>query len=385
MLFFGDKYCLLFLIPMMVMIRLWIKTPVFVSAYGKKVLMWLKITILCLLILAMLDPRYQTKMIPEKSKVVFALDISPSIRLESLEKAFKNVASVCRNLPKNVESQVIFFDNKANFIPSQDIAKSISGKDFENWISSFRNGTDTDIGEALVESVKQIPPGVPGRVFFFSDGRDTCYGSGKGIEKIADSGVPITTIPLETLTSPTTPMVIRCVLPESVFLGEEIKVPILFFDQAGGEVELEFNGTDGTSQVGKIKTKPGFNSHVFTVKAAKAGTVGFTVRVSAEATGNSAFGYAVTSVKNLPRVLVFENDPEEGKFLRNLLAAEKIDFVNACPGSWPRDLSEEIKLYPCVILNNIPKSAFTKSEMTAIKNAVADGMGLMMLGGPNSF
>ena len=54
----GNPQAIIALVPVVGMMWFWIKTPLFVTAGGKRVLLWLKLIILGLLIFALMDPQW---------------------------------------------------------------------------------------------------------------------------------------------------------------------------------------------------------------------------------------------------------------------------------------------------------------------------------------
>lgn len=379
---------LLWAVPVLLIAALWIRTPIFISAHGKRILLWLKLAILGLLVVAMLDPRIELETIREGSRLVFALDISDSVERKSLEIQAARIAGIVRSLPRDVEGRIIAFNGRRTILePGDPVVKALSTPgQTADALNRLPQDPATDLGEALLAAQAAIPSGRRGRIVLVSDGRDTHAGTAKALENIGEGNIPIDVLPLPSRTPDPRPRVVRLVLPDAVYAGEEVKAQALVYLPAGEEsVDLVLTGTDGVTENRTERLAAGYNAVNFTFKT---NTIGVQVYGLSAKTVRHKMGAPVRGilrVRSLPSALIFEQNAEEGRFLREALTAEKVQFAAFSPASWPTDLPTLIKRYPCVILNNIPKSAFHDGDLIAIRSSVRDGNGLMMIGGPNSF
>jgi len=388
MIVWGDCSSLWWLVPALLMALLWIKTPIFVSAAGKRILLFLKLSILSLFILAMLDPKVPTQTVQETFKVVFVVDNSPSIEPQEREAALSAVASACGGLSSNVEPSVVLFSGTAVSLdkPQLSFLKSKSLDEIRGLLGQSKRDNNSDIGGALLESLKQIPTGQRGKIILYSDGLDTHGDIGKALEVISDSNIPVNTLPLSPTKITDTPRVIRAVFPEQAYVGEEITANLLIHQPSSGEVDIEIAGTDGSSYKRRIFLETGLNAQTFPFRPGKIGPLVYTSKAApSQSVGMGAQTWSNVKVRPLPKVMIFQDNQAEGKFLQEALRSEKIEFIAFEPGSWPKNLKEEIKQYPCIVLNNIHKSAFQDDDLKAVRERVKDGGGLMMLGGERSY
>ncbi|MBF0501093.1 MAG: VWA domain-containing protein [Candidatus Riflebacteria bacterium] len=385
---FASPTPLLWAIPVLLLAILWIRTPIFISSRGKHLLLWIKLGILSLLVLAMLDPRIELETVREGSRLVFALDVSESVDRQALESSAAQIASIVQGLPRDVEGRIVAFSGRHTVIEAGDpLIKALSAAgQTADALNRLPRNAATDLGEALIAANDAIPSGRRGRIILISDGRDTHGGTVKALDRISDGNIPVDVFPLPSRTPDPRPRVVRLVLPEASYAGEEVKAQALIYLPSGEETaELTLTGTDGVSENRTEHLLSGYNAVTFSFKTNKTGVqvYGLTARTARHRMGIPVRG--LLRVRPLPRALLLDGSPEEGRFLREALRAEKIEFAAFSPASWPTDLSVLIKRYPCLILNNIPKSAFKDRDLTAIRDSVHDGNGLMMIGGPNSF
>ncbi len=387
----GNPLGIIWLVPVLLMTLLWIRTPVFVSAAGKRILLGVKLGVLGLLVVALLDPRWETQRFQEDFRVVFALDVSPSVDPGAREAAFDAVASLAADLPEHATPQYLLFSGShaaCDRLPRGGAAASGGGGGTEGeLLARLAREPSTDLGGALEEGLKAIPPGRRGRLYLFTDGGDTHGGAGAATRRLAEANLPVSVVPLEPLRGRDQPRLIKAGFPDHLFPGEEFAARFLVANPAGATLTLDLRGSDGTAaQVSIPGGEAGLSAHVVKLRPQTRGVIGYVAQVAAAGPGGiPSRRFQTVTVRSLPRALVFEESPADGRFLRDLLTAEKIEFATAHPGSWPADLAAALPLYPCVILNNIHRKHFSVPEMEALRQAVRDGTGLLMTGGPNAF
>ncbi len=386
----GNPFGIVWVVPVLLLTLLWIRTPVFVTAAGKRVMLWLKLAVLGLLVLALLDPRWETQKFQEDYRVVFAFDISPSVDPESLAWALGVVASLTADLPSHVTPGFLFFSGPRGTVdrlPSDWGEAPPDRAAVDALLAKVPREPSTDLGGALEEGLKAIPPGRRGRLYLFSDGGDTHGGVGAATRHLAEANLPVTVVPLEPVRSRRQPRIVRAVFPDRIFPGEEFPARFLVDNPLGASLTLELRGSDGTTiQRVLAEGGPGLSAHTIEVKPQARGVVGYVAQVTdSERPGPASRQFATVTVRSMPKALVFEEDPKAGRFLRELLEAERIEFRTVNPGSWPADLGAALFPYPCIILNNIHRQHFTDAHLATLQQAVRNGTGLLMVGGPNSF
>ncbi|RCK81495.1 MAG: hypothetical protein OZSIB_0629 [Candidatus Ozemobacter sibiricus] len=386
----GNPYGIVWLVPVLGLTLFWIRTPIFVTAAGKRVLLWLKLAVCGLLVLALLDPRWETQKFQEDHRAVFLFDVSPSVDFDSLAGALKTVASLTSDLPSHVKPTYLFFSGPCGTIDRLPAGWAESPPEREAVdlaLARLPREASTDLGGALEEGMKAIPPDRRGRLYLFTDGGDTHGGVGAATRHLAEANLPVDVIPLSSVPRPPYPRIVRAAFPDRVFPGEAFSAHILIDNPPGGSLTLDLRGSDGTS-IRRILPAgtPGLAAHTVEMKPQARGVVGYVVQVTGSSPPSPpARQYATVTVRSMPKALVFEEDPKAGRFLRDLLAAEQIDFSTASPGSWPADLRTALFPYSCVILNNIHRQHFSQDDLATLQQAVRNGTGLLMVGGPNSY
>lgn len=387
--FTGDTGVLTWIIPTLLMAVVWIRTPIFVSAKGKRILLWLKLAICLLLLVALLDPRWRNQAVQEQATTVFLVDVSQSIEREERISAWVRVGEACASLPGNIHPRLAGFDGQFSLLSEAQTGEVLSqdrGK-IAGVLRNLERDENSDLGNALDEGLKLIPPGQRGEIHFFSDGRDTFGRVNDSLNRINAQGIPVHSIRLEPKPPPPHPEIIRVVKPEQVFAGEQVSFQVLIHASSGGETAIELVGSDQSRVSQTQNVKPGIFPVRLQVKAEKPGDITYSLSVTGTGpAGGRSVHHSMIHVKPLPRVLLFEpTDPGEGRFFRDLLDGEKISYQSVTPKSLPADFSTEIRRYPCMVLNNVHASTFTPEQMKDMEEAIKDGSGLLMLGGHHSF
>lgn len=252
----------------------------------------------------------------------------------------------------------------------------------------------TNIGRAMRYAVTQFPSGCQKRIVLLSDGNENLGDAVEDARFAAANDVDILAVPLaetrdaEVLVDrviapvrsrPHQPLDIRASIRSS--LATEVAVKV-FRDHdliAEGTVPVE-PGANVIRLAGDAIAEPGFHRYEVLVSA-PAGTD----TIEANNTG-----LAYTQVYGQARVLYLEGFPEHA---RRLAAALRTDaarprggFALEVGGEARMPLSlEEMARYDCIILSDIPASAMSPGQMTALKQYVEHlGGGLVMIGGEKS-
>lgn len=398
MLTWNEPLPLLWLLPTFLLSVLWIRTPVFVTATGKRLLMWLKISIILLLVLALLNPRWESSVVSETRQAVFVVDVSPSIDPAEITRAFARISSLSREFPENIELRAISFAQFSH--PAREAAEQArTGISAPVIAAICKQHTEahTDIGSALLAAHKEIEPGRRARIFLFSDGQDLGDKLAEAVQTLAESNIPVTTFPLEPCQPSAAPQILRVVSPDQCFIGDEIVLQVLLNHPLSNRVHLVVLGSDGAHAGQTLEVEAGMSVASFSFQPNKIGPVVYTcaaadslqAAVAAVRDGGTAANVSTyrrtVLIRPVPKALLVERTAEEGRFLQTALANENIDHTSIAPGSWPAKLEEFLEPFPCIVLNNIPAEAFQKKDLQKLRALVQEGTGLLMLGGPHSF
>lgn len=242
----------------------------------------------------------------------------------------------------------------------------------------------TNLAAAIEAAAGTMPAGYVPKIVLLSDGNQT---AGDGIAAAARSRVPVSTIPLPTLSDPEV-QVAEVSVPAEVREGEPfvVKVVIQANHDDEGLVEV-FRGDHKV--ISERKTlKPGANEFRFQQSIERDRLAAYTVRISELAQdtlldNNRESGLVYASGK--PKVLIIESDPNLIRELAYALEDEGIEVDVRPPQGMPETLAD-LQNYECLLISNVPATALTQQQMQIARTWVQDlGGGLIMLGGEQSF
>ncbi|MBF0543456.1 MAG: VWA domain-containing protein [Candidatus Riflebacteria bacterium] len=365
-----------------------IRAPLFISTRGKWILLFLKFSIVLLIVAALCDPKIDYKLPSSTSKVIFLLDNSPSIDLDIKKKVLLNIAGEITRLKGKVDCGIMIFDQAGYILDAKqlsDVEKINSLEEAANFLSHFSGKSSTNLVNSLETARLIFRPSDRGRMVIFSDGVDT---SSKACDYFMNgnlSDIPIDTVCLKGISLEKFSGIQRFILPEESFSGESVKAVVQFHSLGSEKINLAINGTDETTLKREFIAEPGWNSWETSFKPLKSGGHVYSVELSSQNGKVIGKEHSLMQIQSLPQILLFEENKEQGEFFRELLQVSKIDFISVNNASRPASLIDLIGEHPAIVLNNLPKSFFSPSELVKIRDSVKEGTGLLMIGGPKSF
>ena len=243
----------------------------------------------------------------------------------------------------------------------------------------------TDIGAAVRFALSTLPPGLTGRIVLLSDGRATTGAADGALALTMARGVPVDTVAVAPSARPDA--LVRAIdLPRATRVGELIPVRITLHSAYTTNATLTVS-IDGAA-LEQAVTLPAGDTVLRTDQ--RFNTPGpHTLRVRVDAPGdtmaeNNALD-AVTVVGPPGRVLLVVNDPAEATGLAATLAGARLTVQPQLPNALPTDAAS-YRQYDEVVLDDVPANALTAARQRALRAAVRDdGLGLLAIGGPNSF
>ncbi|MDR0869763.1 MAG: VWA domain-containing protein [Planctomycetaceae bacterium] len=243
----------------------------------------------------------------------------------------------------------------------------------------------TNIEEALKYAEAQIPAGYVPHIILLSDGNET-----EGNVLAADFNPPIiSTVVLPASSKPEVQLA-EVKLPPAVQKGEPFYADVVVESTVDTEGIISLYRNEFKIAEERKKLKKGENIFRFKQVADEERQTEFTATLNSPldtlAENNKASNILFTGGK--PRVLILDPDT---KTLRDFTAALREQGMTVITGSAKNnnavaDGLEEYDKYDAVILSNIPATAFSQTQMEALRTYVGElGGGLLMLGGEQSF
>lgn len=320
--------------------------------------------------------------------VVFLVDGSRSIPVEQrgrIEKYLKDAKGGMRSSDK--ASLVTF--------AQQPHTQSALGQPLNPaQIRDLGPTTATDMAEALRQGRNQLLSqegrGSGKRIVVISDGNENIRHQGGALAEAASLAAEH--VAVDTVTLPVSltreALVDKVVMPPRVKIGEPFQVRVVVTSMTAQEATVALN-RDGrpTGEARKVSLHSGKNVVVFDQNIDKKGFFRYTVTLDApqDTIPENNRGEGFVWVLGKPTVLYVADSPQMTGFLRKTLQSENIDVEYASPEALPSSVAG-LQPFDSVFLSNVPSSALSQSQMTALQTACRDfGIGFGMVGGQNSF
>jgi uncharacterized membrane protein len=245
----------------------------------------------------------------------------------------------------------------------------------------FGSSTQTDLQQAISGALAITPNG--GQLAVLSDGGQT-NGDALSTAKLARArGVRIDWVKLAgrspdaSITSISTPSQVR--------VGDTIPLSLTVHTTAIATVTLSIthDGSPATSE--RIRMKRGDNPLLLLYKASTRGWHSFQARVSILGDTDPINDTAATTVHVGPEPQVLVVSSTGSSPMSGILAPQQLAINEATPAALPTTASGYSR-YATIVLDDVPTTAMSTAQVTALDAAVqTGGAGLVVLGGNHSF
>lgn len=377
---FPWALALLILLPW----AIWLGTRIQSLDRGRKwTAVTLRVVILLCLIFALAG--MEIVRVNDELAVFFLLDYSNSVpeetRLASAQ-AVRNAAD--QFMTERDKAGVIVFGEDASIELGAD--KILGLRD----VLSYVGGEQTDLAAAMRLAMAAFPQGHMKRMVVFSDGNET-RGAALEEAKIARAaGVAVDVVPLHTGQRPevrvrevTTPSQNDAEAPFQLRIvaqaDQDSQATLRVYQKTGDERRM--------LAPQNVTLQKGDSTFILTQEIPTSGFYEYEVEIESDqdtVLANNQ-GRAFTFVQGEPRVLYVEADREHSTYLAPALEAEGITVNLTDPGGLPSSLAQ-LQNYDAVVLSDVSSTDLTTEQLGALEAMVRDlGIGLVMIGGPQSF
>jgi len=348
---------------------------------------WIALTLRCLILTALIAALAGAELVRTNDKlaVFFLLDQSNSIVEEFRQAAVDAVKQTCETfMGQNDEAGVIVFGEQ----PS--IEHKIEARLRLEQVRSYVGGEQTDIAAAVRLAMAAFPQGHMKRMVLYTDGNETVGAALEEIKLARAAGIEVNVAPLETGESPEV-RVREVNVPSRVNTEEPFKLQVIVeSDQDCDAILRVYQRVQQGKrllQSADVTLQQGDNAFLLPQELNQQGFYEYeaTIESAADTVNANNVGRAFTVIQGEPRVLYLEADPEHSTRLGQALVAEGLHVVTADLGSFPTSLAG-FQDFDVVILSNVSSTDLTTEQIRSLEAMVRDlGIGLVMIGGPDSF
>jgi Mg-chelatase subunit ChlD len=342
----------------------------------------LRLAVLALLIIGLAEPLQTSG--GGAASTVFVVDRSQSVGDDTARQIDEWIGSALRTAGAGDRAAVVAFGSSPVVAAPATAARRL-GTGWQDAQPASRDTTDIESALALARS---LPLGGSRRIVLVSDGAENVGSALDQAGQAASDGTPIDVLPVDGVGKDDL-RVEGAVAPSSVWPGEPVTVTASVATGISGAGRLDLS-VDGTLTKSISTTFPaGVSSFTFeTLQKLTPGFHALMVHVSGSPEmdkypENDNYPLALI-VREAPKLLLVSEPETDSGRLADALEGHGAKITASAPADVSSRLSESSK-YDAVILNNVPASALSIDQMTALREATRKGRGLVVVGGTSSY
>lgn len=369
----------------LVPIAVWwmLRRPVALETWRRYAVVCIRVLLLLALVLALADVRRRHTV--DRLAVIFLLDESDSLTAREKSAAFQAVRMLAHGMRASDLGGLIAFGAEAAV--EQVLSNPLRVDD----VRAVVGGNQTNIEEAIRLGLACFPAGLQKRLVLVSDGQQTTGDAEKAVREAVAAGAPIDVLPVRREARGEV-MIENVHAPERARVGDTISTRIVVHSTRSGEARLrvETGSAAERSETKVVALAPGKNVFEIKRKIEAPGAFVFSCRIEpltpeADSRTENNTGFAYTAVEGERQVLYVEGEPQGSEPLRRAMERERIAYRMVAPSEAPSN-PIELRNFDAMILSNVPAHQLRRETMLLIEQAVKEyGMGLIMIGGPQSF
>lgn len=314
---------------------------------------------------------------------LFLVDGSDSITSNVSGEAPAFISKALTEKEKNQQAGIVAFGRNARLenVVSED--PQFTGLQVEI------DSSGTDIAGALRLGAAALPADSRNRMVLLSDGRSTVGDIEAEGQRLAEAGIPVDVVLLESAEAADV-AVAGVRVPSLAQAGERVSIEaeIIAPTALTSEVTLR-RGTELVEER-NVELEPGSNKVVFEDVVGDSGVVRYQVLVdggASEAVTVNNSGFAAVRVAGEQRVLVIEGSLDGIDRSENFVAAMKASGLPTdvvTPEEIP--VFESLTQYSSVVLVNVSRGILTDGQVENLTRLTRDlGRGLVVIGGPRTY
>lgn len=270
------------------------------------------------------------------------------------------------------------------------VERALSGNELSSSDSYlFRakiNEQFTDLSQSLRLASGLVQQAGGGRIVLLSDGAENVGQMLKQASILHNAGIAVDVVPVEPPLR-TDAAIESFVVPQTLHQGEKFTFELTIISTSAGSAELRLYADNAELSSSLIQLETGENRFALQSTALEPGFHRFRAELYAsgdEREQNNA-AYAFSKVSGPPKVLIVEGVEGSSGNIEAAMNASLIEHETIAPERLSTQLAS-YAAYDSMILNNVPATRIAEKPMEWIAKAVSDyGIGLVMLGGDNSF
>lgn len=248
------------------------------------------------------------------------------------------------------------------------------------------NNQFTDLSQGLQLAAAMLQKDGGGRIVLLSDGAENAGDVRRQARLLGDAGIAVDVVQIETALF-TDAAIEELTVPAALKQGEIFTFEIAISSTVAGPAQLRLFADNTELSVTGVQLETGENRFALQSVALDPGFHRFRAEIYASGDEQQAnnMAHAFSRVSGPPAVLIVEGAQSSSANIEAALQASVIRYEIIMPEQLSVELAE-YAAYDSIILNNVPATRIAEKPMEWLAKAVGDyGVGLMMLGGDDSF
>ncbi len=334
--------------------------------------------VLCVLALAGIELRRTS----DDLTVFFVLDQSHSVGQRSTAAILSYINQACDGMTARDKAGVVVFGGDASIECGPSAEIELDG------IQSVVDRDQSSIAAGLRLALAAFPQHTQKRIVLISDGLETKGHAVDQAEIARGNDVAIDVLPLQASLGNDV-LLEKLVLPDAIRLGEpfDVRIHARTMRDCRAKLRLLVNGQLVEGLRPEVSLTRGKNVFTLPLKLSTPGAKAFEAVIEspgdARPENNRVNAYAFIMGK--PKVLLVDTDKAGAADLVKALRSEGALVEMRGPEAIPHRF-QDFQDFSTLILSNVAADELTGDQMKIIQSSVRDfGMGLVMIGGPNSF
>lgn len=361
-------------------------TSVDLSPRHRRLLGFVRSTIVALLVLALTQPTLYRS--AAAVSVAYAIDVSQSVSPAALQTAIQWIQQTNES-GDPAHADYIPFGANATVFETLDQLRKVRVADNSRSERPERDDaidrSATNIERALETAMGSFPPYALKRLVLITDGNENSGHAANMLAALKAERVHVHTVPLQARTIGDAWM--EAVMNPSEAAAEELfPLEAHVYSQSATSAEVQLRHGDRKLGSRKIQLVPGLNRVAFeTSMKDPSGPLTFEANVSASGDAfpdNNTFRSSI-DVKGPPKVLYVEGYPQSARYLQAALRLEGFAVTTVAAHALPAKVGE-LDAYDAIVLSDVARSSLSDRQMRVVATYVQDlGGGFILAGGEN--
>jgi len=318
--------------------------------------------------------------------VVFLIDVSASVEINSIKTSVEKTESLIKNLRQEDSWTLLTIGNGIRKYTLPKLKQLI--KNLDSGISDDTYRSESYLGESILQSRLSFPAGKGKKIILFSDGNETSTSLKEALKTLKEDNIVVEKIIMNTVVKAEAFVAHLKSNTQVAFNGEKIRLTAKIYSNVDQKVTVKFNHrgiVEGKMQTDLKAGKP--QELVTEITLEQSGKNIWSVEIEAKQDNFIVNNKASVSieVKGKPRILLLHQKPSDVRFFVKALRKQEMDVETRGKKGLPSTLIRMLT-YDAIILGDYPATQMSARQMIDLNKYVTEyGGGLIMLGSENSF